>query len=46
MVVEIARLRGSQFDPGLVDAFLPLAYDLHAALFAPRAPEKAVLRNA
>ena len=46
VVVEIARLRGSQFDPGLVDAFLPLAYDLHAALFAPRAPEKAVLTNA
>ena len=30
---ELATLRGNHLDPGLVDAFLPLATDLHAECF-------------
>jgi CHASE2 domain-containing sensor protein len=32
---EIERLAGSQFDPGLVEAFLPIAAELHAEWFGP-----------
>ena len=32
-VTEIERLSGSQFDPGLVEAFLPIAADLHGEWF-------------
>jgi CHASE2 domain-containing sensor protein len=32
-LAELARLRGVQFDPELLDAFLPLARDLHRAWF-------------
>ena len=35
---ELASLRGTHLDPALVDAFLPLAPDLHAELFAEHAP--------
>lgn len=33
VMVEIARLRGTHFDPRVVDAFLPMARDLHRAWF-------------
>ena len=33
-LAEIARLSGTQFDPGLVEAFLGIARDLHAESFA------------
>ncbi len=32
-VAEIERLSGSQFDPGLIEAFLPIAADLHREWF-------------
>jgi CHASE2 domain-containing sensor protein len=32
---EIERLAGTQFDPGLVEAFLPIARELHAEWFPP-----------
>jgi HD domain/CHASE2 domain len=35
VLAEIERLRGTQFDPELVDAFLPLARDLHRHWFSP-----------
>jgi CHASE2 domain-containing sensor protein len=35
-IAEIERLRGLQFDPDLVDAFLPLARDLHREWFVER----------
>jgi hypothetical protein len=35
-IAEIVRLRGVQFDPELVDAFLPLARDLHREWFVER----------
>ncbi len=35
---ELASLRGTHLDPGLVDAFLPLAPDLHAECFAEDTP--------
>ena len=34
MIDELASLRGTHLDPALVDAFLPLAVDLHARWFA------------
>ena len=34
---ELATLRGNHLDPGLVDAFLPLAADLHAECFGEEA---------
>jgi response regulator RpfG family c-di-GMP phosphodiesterase len=33
VITELASLRGTQLDPALVDAFLPLAADLHGDLF-------------
>jgi CHASE2 domain-containing sensor protein len=44
-IAEIVRLRGIQFDPQLVDAFMPIARELHAESFAEReaaAPEHAL----
>jgi response regulator RpfG family c-di-GMP phosphodiesterase len=35
---ELATLRGTHLDPALVDAFLPLAPDLHAECFGEEAP--------
>jgi CHASE2 domain-containing sensor protein len=35
---ELATLRGAHLDPALVDAFLPLAPDLHAECFGEKAP--------
>ena len=35
---ELASLRGTHLDPALVDAFLPLAPDLHAECFGEDAP--------
>jgi CHASE2 domain-containing sensor protein len=35
---ELASLRGTHLDPALVDAFLPLAPDLHAECFGEEAP--------
>ena len=35
VLAEIERLRGTQFDPALVDAFLPLAPVLHREWFSP-----------
>ena len=37
VVRELALLRGTHLDPALVDAFLPLAGDLHAECFAAEA---------
>ena len=34
VIRELAGLRGTHLDPALVDAFLPLAPDLHAECFA------------
>jgi putative two-component system response regulator len=34
VIKELASLRGTHLDPALVDAFLPLAADLHAAWFS------------
>ena len=34
MITELASLRGNHLDPALVDAFLPLAADLHAECFS------------
>ncbi len=45
VVVEIARLRGTQFDPALVDAFLPMAFELHAELFPAGLEAQATLRS-
>jgi putative two-component system response regulator len=39
---ELASLRGTHLDPALVDAFLPLAADLHAEWFDQPAPRGAV----
>jgi len=36
---ELASLRGTHLDPALVDAFLPLAADLHAECFAEPEPQ-------
>ena len=33
VVAEIERLKGTQFDPALIEAFLPMARELHAELF-------------
>jgi HD-GYP domain-containing protein (c-di-GMP phosphodiesterase class II) len=33
VITELAGLRGTHLDPALVDAFLPLAADLHAECF-------------
>jgi CHASE2 domain-containing sensor protein len=43
-IAEVERLSGRQFDPGLVEAFLPIAADLHGEWFAdrPAAPVAAV----
>jgi response regulator RpfG family c-di-GMP phosphodiesterase len=38
-LTEIERLRGTQFDPQLVDAFLPLAPALHRDWFSPAEAE-------
>ena len=35
VVTEIASLRGTKFDPSLVEAFLPLAREMHASDFPP-----------
>jgi CHASE2 domain-containing sensor protein len=42
-IVEIERLSGTQFDPGLVAAFLPIARELHRDWFP---PEEAGAREA
>jgi CHASE2 domain-containing sensor protein len=34
VILEIERLRGTHFDPQLVDAFLPMARELHGEWFA------------
>jgi HD-GYP domain-containing protein (c-di-GMP phosphodiesterase class II) len=34
VITELASLRGTHLDPALVDAFLPLAADLHAECFS------------
>ena len=41
VIRELARLRGTHLDPALVDAFLPLAADLHGEWFADVAPPNA-----
>jgi HD-GYP domain-containing protein (c-di-GMP phosphodiesterase class II) len=33
VITELASLRGTHLDPALVDAFLPLAADLHREWF-------------
>jgi cyclic di-GMP phosphodiesterase len=38
---EIERLSGTQFDPGLVEAFLPIARELHAVWFSTEQPAPA-----
>ena len=38
VVSELASLRGTHLDPALVDAFLPLASELHAECFGEDAP--------
>jgi CHASE2 domain-containing sensor protein len=38
---ELASLRGTHLDPALVDAFLPLAADLHAECFGEELPSSA-----
>ncbi len=38
VITELASLRGTHLDPSLVDAFLPLAGDLHSQLFHEQAP--------
>jgi HD-GYP domain-containing protein (c-di-GMP phosphodiesterase class II) len=38
VIKELASLRGTHLDPALVDAFLPLAADLHAEWFREAAP--------
>ncbi len=38
---ELASLRGTHLDPALVDAFLPLAADLHAESFGDELPSSA-----
>ncbi len=38
VIKELASLRGAHLDPALVDAFLPLAADLHGQWFAEAAP--------
>jgi putative two-component system response regulator len=38
---ELASIRGTHLDPALVDAFLPLAADLHAECFGQEAPAAA-----
>jgi CHASE2 domain-containing sensor protein len=37
-IVEVERLSGTQFDPGLVAAFLPIAPELHREWFRAEAP--------
>ena len=39
VISEIASLRGTKFDPSLVDAFLPLARSMHAEDFVPTRDE-------
>jgi CHASE2 domain-containing sensor protein len=39
---ELASLRGTHLDPALVDAFLPLAPDLHAECFAEPTPSASI----
>ena len=43
MIAEMASLRGTKFDPALLDAFLPLAPELHAGHFD--APEARVVAS-
>jgi len=38
---ELASLRGTHLDPALVDAFMPLAADLHAECFGDELPSSA-----
>jgi len=38
VVRELASLRGTHLDPALVDAFLPIAADLHAECFGAEEP--------
>ncbi|HEX5896247.1 MAG TPA: CHASE2 domain-containing protein [Thermoleophilaceae bacterium] len=38
VITELASLRGTHLDPALVDAFLPLAADLHGEWFGESAP--------
>ena len=40
VVEELASLRGSHLDPSLVDAFLPLARELHSDCFAEEAEQE------
>jgi HD-GYP domain-containing protein (c-di-GMP phosphodiesterase class II) len=39
---ELAKLRGTHLDPALVDAFLPLAPDLHAEWFREETPPQSL----
>jgi HD-GYP domain-containing protein (c-di-GMP phosphodiesterase class II) len=41
VITELASLRGTHLDPALVDAFLPLAADLHAEWFVEAASDEA-----
>jgi putative two-component system response regulator len=43
-IAEIERLSGTQFDPGLVAAFLPIAAELHRTWF--EAEEPVAVRSA
>jgi putative two-component system response regulator len=38
VIDELGSLRGTHLDPALVDAFLPLAADLHGEWFGEGAP--------
>jgi response regulator RpfG family c-di-GMP phosphodiesterase len=40
-IAKIEELAGSQFDPGLVEAFLPLAAELHREWFPADEPSAA-----
>jgi putative two-component system response regulator len=39
-IAEIERLSGTQFDPGLVRAFLPIARDIHSEAFGAETPRE------
>jgi putative two-component system response regulator len=42
VIRELGTLRGTHLDPALVDAFLPLAADLHAECFGEETAATAV----
>jgi len=41
VIRELASLRDTHLDPALVDAFLPIAADLHAECFGGEPPSQA-----